>query len=130
MSHNISERKREAREHEFRLKEMIAAEIAGRRELAFAGRVIAIWNARLARGADLFFAPTIGGAVAAGLPMLTFYCPGCGVIGTVDLRRLDRHPRASVESLIPALSCRRCRPQAPFVRLTGLERVGAVRLWW
>jgi hypothetical protein len=48
------------------------------------------------------------------------------VIGDVDLRQLDRHPRASVEGLIPALSCRRCRPQAPFVRLTGLERVGAV----
>ena len=82
---------------------------------------MAIWNARLARGADLFFAPTIGGAIAAGRPMLTFYCPGCGVTGEVDLRKVERHPRASVESLIPALSCRRCRPQAPFARLIGLE---------
>jgi hypothetical protein len=121
MAHNISERKREAREPEFQLKELIAAEIASRRDVTFAGRVIAIWNARLARGADLFFAPTIGGAIVAGRPMLTFHCPGRGVMGVIDLRKVDRHPRASVESLIPALSCRRCRPQAPFALLTGLE---------
>jgi len=32
----------------------------------------------------------------------------------IDLRTLDRHPDAAVTSLIPALSCRSCWPNAPF----------------
>ena len=40
----------------------------------------------------------------------------------VDLRRLDRHPDAAVTSLIPALSCRGCRPNAPFAELVRLSR--------
>jgi len=54
-------------------------------------------------------------------PYLTFYCPACGVTGHVDLRKVDQHRGASITSLIPALSCRRCIPHAPFARLTGLE---------
>jgi len=38
----------------------------------------------------------------------------------IDLRTLDRHPGASISSLIPSLSCRRCSPNAPFVRLEML----------
>jgi hypothetical protein len=37
------------------------------------------------------------------------------------LRKIDRHRGTSITSLIPALSCRRCVPNAPFARLTGLE---------
>jgi hypothetical protein len=122
MSHSISERKREELEIKFgHRKHWYDEELERQREVQFAGRIVAIWNARLARGAELFFSPTISGAIAAGRPVLTCYCPGCGVVGKIDLRKIDRHPRASVESLIPALSCRRCRPQAPFVRLIGLE---------
>jgi len=38
------------------------------------------------------------------------------------LRGLDRHPDAAVSSLIPALSCRSCRPNAPFAELVRLSR--------
>jgi len=40
----------------------------------------------------------------------------------IDLRTLDRHPDAAVTSLIPALSCRSCRPNAPFAELVRLSR--------
>jgi hypothetical protein len=63
---------------------------------------------------------TIGAAIAAGLPWLTFYCPTCRVAGSVDLHTLDRHPAAAISSLIPSLSCRRCSPHAPFARLEML----------
>jgi hypothetical protein len=43
---------------------------------------VSIWSARLARGAELWFSPTIGAAIEAQQPWLTFYCPGCGVTGT------------------------------------------------
>jgi hypothetical protein len=58
--------------------------------------------------------------IRAGRPWLTCYCPGCGVVGEIDLRRIDRHPGASIESLIPHLSCQRCSPHPPFARLIGL----------
>jgi hypothetical protein len=35
---------------------------------------------------------------------------------------LDRHQDAAVTSLIPALSCRSCRPNAPFAELVRLSR--------
>jgi hypothetical protein len=40
----------------------------------------------------------------------------------IDLRTLDRHRAAGVTSLIPALSCRSCRPNAPFAELVRLSR--------
>jgi hypothetical protein len=93
-----------------------------------AGRIIDLWDARRARGAEPLFHPTIGGAIRAGRPWLTCYCPGCGVVGEIDLRKLDRHPDASVGSLIPLLSCQRCSPHPPFGKLIGLAtRPGALR---
>jgi len=44
------------------------------------------------------------------------------MINAIDLRGLDRHPYAAVSSLIPALSCRSCRPNAPFAELVRLSR--------
>ena len=35
---------------------------------------------------------------------------------------LDRHRDAAVTSLIPSLSCRSCRPNAPFAELVRLSR--------
>ena len=43
--------------------------------------------------------------------------PGLRGTQDVDLRALDRHRDAAVTSLIPALSCRSCRPNAPFAEL-------------
>jgi len=45
------------------------------------------------------------------------HCPGCGTVKDVDLLKIDRHPGAPITSLIPELSCRNCRPHAPFARL-------------
>jgi hypothetical protein len=83
-------------------------------------KIVAIWNARQAGGRALWFYPTIGAAIAAGVPWLTFSCPACQQVGTVDLRTLDRHPGGSISGMIPSLSCRRCSPNAPFARLEML----------
>jgi ribosomal protein S27E len=47
-------------------------------------------------------------------------CPACRTTQSVDLRTLDRHPFAALTSLVPALSCRSCRPHAPFAELICL----------
>jgi hypothetical protein len=88
-----------------------------------ARRIVAIWNGRRAKGRELWFHLRIGAAIAAGHPWLTFLCPACQQIGEIDLRRLDRHPNATIESLVLSLSCRRCRPNPPFVKLLGLSRL-------
>ena len=93
---------------------------AERKAIAEAQKIVAIWNARQAGGRALWFYPTIGAAIAAGLPWLTLSCPGCGQYASVDLRTLDRHPGGAISSLIPSLSCRRCSPNAPFARLEML----------
>jgi hypothetical protein len=82
--------------------------------------ISAIWNARQAGRRALWFYPTIGAAIAAGLPWLSFSCPACGQFASVDLRTLDRHPAAAISSLIPSVSGRRCSPNAPFARLEML----------
>ncbi len=93
---------------------------AERKAIADAQKIVAIWNARQAGGRELWFYPTIGAAIAAGFPWLTFSCPGCRMVGSVDLRTLDRHPGASISGLIPSLSCRRCSPHPPFAKLEML----------
>src|SRR6478736_6414515 len=99
---------------------------AERKALVDAQKIVAIWNARQAGGRALWFYPTIGAAIAAGLPWLTFSCPACGQFGSVDLRTLDRHPGGAISSLIPLVSCRRCSPNAPFARLEMLTAATAV----
>jgi hypothetical protein len=91
-----------------------------RKAIAEAHKIVAIWNARQAGGRALWFYPTIGAAIAAGLPWLTLSCPGCGQSASVNLRTLDRHPGGAISALIPSLSCRRCSPNAPFARLEML----------
>jgi len=86
-----------------------------------AERVVSPWDKRRARGAEPLFHPTIGAAIRAGKPWLTFYSPGCQIVGKVDLRKLDRHHGATIGSLIPQLSCQRCSPHPPFARLIGLQ---------
>jgi hypothetical protein len=94
---------------------------AEHKAIAEAQKIVAIWNARQAAGQTLWFYPTIGAAIAAGLPWLSFSCPACGQLGSVDLRSLDRHPGASISSLVPSVSCRRCSPHAPFAKLDMLS---------
>jgi hypothetical protein len=92
-----------------------------------ARRIVAIWNGRRAKGRELWFHLRIGAAIAAGQPWLTFICPACQQIGEIDLRSLDRHPNATIESLVLSLSCRRCRPNPPFVKLLGLSKLPSYR---
>jgi hypothetical protein len=70
----------------------------------------------------LLFSPTIGAAIAARYWFLWVRCPACRTINAIDLRTLDRHPDAAVISLTPWLSCRSCRPNAPFAELVRLSR--------
>jgi hypothetical protein len=93
---------------------------AERKAIAEAGKIVAIWNARQAGGRALWFYPTIGAAIAAGVPWLTFSCPACQHVSAIDLRTLDRHPGAAISSLVPSISCRQCSPNAPFARLEML----------
>ena len=90
--------------------------------VADAERLVVLWNERQARRMPMLFAPTVGAAIAAGFWFLWVRCPACRTINAIDLRTLDRHRDAAVTSLIPALSCRACRPNAPFAELVRLSR--------
>lgn len=99
-------------------------EAAARRALdplvrADARRLVVEWNERQAQRAPLLFSPTVGAAICAQHWFLWVRCP-C-TTQSVDLRRLDRHPDTMVTGLIPALSCRACRPHAPFAELVKLS---------
>ena len=87
-----------------------------------AERLVAVWNERQEKRMPMLFSPTIGAAIAARYWFLWVRCPACRTINAVDLRTLDRHPDAAVTSLIPALSCRSCRPNAPFAELVRLSK--------
>jgi hypothetical protein len=109
------------------LREAAEKEAANRRAtdaqvLEDAERLIAAWNERQVRRMPMLFLPTIGAAVAARYWFLWVRCPACRTINAIDLRALDRHPDAAVTSLIPALSCRSCRPNAPFAELVRLSQ--------
>jgi hypothetical protein len=70
----------------------------------------------------MLFSPTIGAAITAGYWFLRARCPACRTTGDVDLRTLDWHHGAAVTALIPSLSCRSCRPNAPFAELVCLSK--------
>jgi hypothetical protein len=86
-----------------------------------AERLIADRNERQTRRMPLQFAPTIGAALAACYRFLWARCPACCPTQAVDPSALDRHPDATVTSLISALSCRSCRPNPPFAKLVRLS---------
>ena len=115
------------RKIEGELRAKADAEVAARRATTAqvredAERIVAVWNERQAGRMPMIFSPTIGAAIAARYWFLWMRCPACRSTSSVDLRRLDRHPDAAVTSLIPALSCRGCRPNAPFAELVRLSR--------
>jgi hypothetical protein len=87
-----------------------------------ADRLIAAWNERQAKRMPMLFSPTIGAAIAARYWFLWVRCPACRTTQAIDLRTLDRHHEAAVTSLIPALSCRSCRPNAPFAEFVRLSQ--------
>ena len=113
----MEDQRREAAEKEAATSRATDAEL-----LEEAERLIAAWDERQAFRAPMIFSPTIGAAIRAGYWFLWVRCPACRTINAIDLRGLDRHPDAAVTSLIPALSCRSCRPNAPFAELVRLSR--------
>jgi hypothetical protein len=103
-------------------KEAAARRATDAQVLEDAERLIAAWNERQANRMAMIFSPTIGAAITAGYWFLWVRCPACRTTNAIDLRTLDRHRDAGVTSLIPALSCRSCRPNAPFAELVRLSR--------
>jgi hypothetical protein len=79
------------------------------------------WNERLRRGGDPDPSPRLGTALTAGFRWLQIICPDCRTVGEVNLAALDRHPEASLLSLVPSLSCRRCPNSHRMPRLIGLS---------
>jgi hypothetical protein len=102
-------------------KEAAARRATDAQVLEDAERLIGAWNERQARRMPMLFSPTIGAAIAARYWFLWVRCPACRTTNAIDLRKLDRHRDAAVTSLIPALSCRSCRPNAPFAELVRLS---------
>jgi hypothetical protein len=117
----LEDQRREAAEKETARRRATDAQV-----LEDAERLIAAWNERQAQRMPMLFSPTIGAAIAAQYCFL-WVCPACRTINAIDLRTLDRHRDAAVTSLIPALSCRSCRPNAPFAELVRLSRTSMCR---
>jgi hypothetical protein len=89
---------------------------AERNAIAEAQKIVAIWNARQAGGRALWFYPTIGAAIAAGLPWLSFSCPACGQFGSATCARSTGIPAGQSQASFP-----RCRVAGvrPTRRLPG-----------
>ena len=113
----LEDQRRDAAEKEAATRRATDAQV-----LEDAERLIGAWNECQALRAPKIFSPTIGAAIRAGYWFLWIRCPACRTINAIDLRLLDRHRDAAVTSLIPALSCRSCRPNAPFAELVRLSR--------
>jgi hypothetical protein len=90
--------------------------------LEAAKRLVADWNERQSKHMPMLFSPTLEAAILARHYFLWVCCPARRTTAAVDLRWIDRHRGATVTSLIPALSCRGCRPNAPFAELVRLSK--------
>jgi hypothetical protein len=86
-----------------------------------ARRIVERWNAALAAGGDMLWSPTIRAALISGMPWLDVHCPGCQTSRAIDIRTIDRHPLASVGSLVLGLRCSWCPGSAPTPRIIGLH---------
>jgi hypothetical protein len=118
----FNRRKMEVQRRQAAEKEAAARRATDAQVLEDAERLTHAWNQRQAKRMPMLFSPTIGAAITAGFWFLWVRCPACRTTNAIDLRPLDRHPDAAVTSLIPALSCRSCRPNAPFAELVQLSR--------
>jgi hypothetical protein len=117
----FNKRKMEARRADAAEKEAAARRATEAQILEDAGRLVAAWNERQAKRMPMLFSPTIGCALKVRYWYLWVRCVACRTTQAVDLRALDRHPWSALTGLIPALSCRNCRPHAPFAELVRLS---------
>jgi hypothetical protein len=65
--------------------------------------VIQRWNDQLALGRDMLWSPTIRAALIAGRHGSTYSAQAVARAGQIDLRKVDRHPLASVATLVLGL---------------------------
>jgi hypothetical protein len=117
----FNKRKMEAQRAAAAEKEAAAKRATDAQILEDAERLIAAWNERQAKRMPMLFSPTIGCALKARHWFLWVRCPACRTSQAIDLRALDRRPSTALTSLIPALSCRSCRPHASFAELVRLS---------
>lgn len=87
--------------------------------------IVEWWNAER----SVLWSPTIRCAITAGTPWLDVYCPGCRTSRAMDVRTIDRHPLASVGSLVLGLQCTWCQDDAPMPVLTGLHALPPAASW-
>jgi hypothetical protein len=118
----FNKRKMEDRRRQEAEKEAAVRRATEKQIFEDADHLIAVWNERQAKRMPMLFLPTIGAAITAGYWFLRVRCPACRTTGDVDLRALDWHRGAAVTALTPALSCRSCRPNAPFAELVCLSK--------
>jgi hypothetical protein len=90
------------------LAAFVRAYAANHAARAEAEGVVQRWNDAIATGADIWWSPTIRAALVAGTPWLEVYCPGCQTSRAIDIRTVNRHPLASVGSLVLGLRCSWC----------------------
>jgi hypothetical protein len=118
----FNRRKMESNKKAAAQKEAAARRALGPQIIDDSVKLVEAWNARQAAHMPMLFSPTIEAAVTAGYWFLRARCPACRTTGDVDLRALDWHRGAAVTGLTPALSCRSCRPNAPFAELLCLSK--------
>jgi hypothetical protein len=118
----FNRRKMEDRRRQAAEQEAAARRATEKQILEDADHLITVWNERQAKRMPMLFSPTIGAAITAGYWFLRARCPACRTTGDVELGTLDWHHGAAVTALTPALSCRSCRPNAPFAELVCLSK--------
>jgi hypothetical protein len=96
-------------------------QIADSTARAEAKAVIDRWNEQLAAGRDMLWSPTIRAALIAETPWLDVHCPGCGTSRAIDLPTVNRHPLASVGTLVLGLRCSWCPGSAQMQKILGLH---------
>jgi hypothetical protein len=86
-----------------------------------AEHLIMVWNERQAKRMPMLFSPTVCAAITAGCWFLRGRCPACH-----HRRRRPAGaplaPRRGRDGANPSLSCRACRPNAPFAELVCLSK--------
>ena len=117
----FNKRKMEDRRRKVAEQEAAARRALGPQIIEDSVKLVEAWNVRQAKRMPMLFSPTIEAAITARHWWLWVRCPVCRTTNAIDLRTLDRHPDAAITSLIPALSCRSCRPNAPFAELLKLS---------
>jgi len=94
-----------------------------RRRAAIEAKVaVAVFNVRARTAHPVLAWPTFRAAALAERPFLAVECTACGQVACLDLRKIEHHLDASINSLTPYLKCLRCQPDPPSPRLVGLRK--------